>query len=316
VTRDLAVGFLVALVACGLLTACVLAIMRRLPARQTVRDDGPPTHLSKQGTPHMGGVAIVLSVLVAPLLVGLVDRRTMAVAAVILGFALIGFLDDAMKVRRAGGKGWQARYRILCQTGIAIAFALYACKHFGAVVRAGGDTWTWSAWLWIPVCVLAVVGAGNAANLTDGLDGLLAGTGAICAMALCLAAVSYDQPSGAAMAVILSGACVGFLWLNARPARIWMGDTGSLAIGSGLAAIAMVSGLLLPFVIAAGVLIAEALSVVVQVACFKRTGRRVFRMAPVHHHFELAGWPEPVVVRRFWIAGAALAILAVLVAHP
>jgi phospho-N-acetylmuramoyl-pentapeptide-transferase len=310
------VGFLVAMATCGLLTACVLAIMRRLPARQTVRDDGPPTHLSKQGTPHMGGVAIVLSVLVTPLLVGLVDRRAMAVAAAVLGFALIGFLDDAMKVRRPAGKGWKARYRIACQTAIAVAFAVYAYTHFGGVVRAGAGTWVWSAWLWIPVCVLAVVGAGNAANLTDGLDGLLAGTGAMCAMVLCLAAVSYDEPSGAVMAVILSGACVGFLWFNARPARIWMGDTGSLAIGAGLAATAMVSGLLLPFAIAAGVLIAEALSVVVQVACFKRTGRRVFRMAPVHHHFELAGWSEPIVVRRFWMAGAALALVAVLVGHP
>ncbi|MFQ6098264.1 MAG: phospho-N-acetylmuramoyl-pentapeptide-transferase [Armatimonadota bacterium] len=313
-TETLVIGFLVAAALSGLLTACVLHVMRRLPVRQTVRDDGPASHLSKQGTPHMGGVAIALTILAVSPMLGAADRRVAAVVATALGFAAIGFVDVVMKAFRPAGKGWKARYRILLQAAVATAFAGYVHARFGGVVKGvfAGVAWTWPTWLWAPVCVLAVVGAGNAANLTDGLDGLLAGVAAICATALCLTALTHGESGAAALSAVLAGACVGFLFLNARPAKIWMGDTGSLAIGAALGAIAMAYGLLIPFVIAAGVLVAEAASVVVQVY-YKRTGRRVFRMAPLHHHLELSGWSEPVVVRRFWIVGAALTVASILV---
>ncbi|MDA8393495.1 MAG: phospho-N-acetylmuramoyl-pentapeptide-transferase [Actinomycetota bacterium] len=297
---------------------------------QQIRDDGPSRHSTKAGTPTMGGVAIVVAI-VAGWLAGHVVRDTpftwsgALVMVAVAGAGLVGLVDDWVKVRRQRSLGLNKRAKMAGQLLVALAFAVGAVylAHVSTVLaftRVGIDVADLHAAGWIAWAILVMTGTSNAVNLTDGLDGLAAGSMSFAAV--CMVIIGYWQfrhpsfyhvPSALDLSlggVAILGACTGFLWWNAAPARIFMGDTGALALGAGLAALAleMKVDLLLPVV--GGLFVLVTLSVVIQVASFRLFGRRVFRMAPLHHHFELAGWPETTVIVRFWIVAGLFAGVA------
>ena len=278
-----------------------LPLLHRLKYGQSIREEGPASHQQKSGTPTMGGVMIVLAVTAATLLFAPLTVTTLLALFIFLGHFLLGFAD-----------GLRAYQKLLGQLGIALVTILIG-RHL-----LGHDTSVWvpvlgtsldiGAWYYVLV-VFVLVGTSNAVNLTDGLDGLAAGTVAVAALFYAMLLYGTDSSLMAFSAAII-GACVGFLWYNHHPARIFMGDTGSLALGGALAGIAILSRTeaLLPIV---GIIfVCEALSVILQVASFKTRGKRIFRMSPIHHHFELGGWCETRVVYTFWGVGALGALLA------
>ena len=312
----LAIAVIMAAVICAVATRAVLRELQHRGVTQSVRDDGPEAHLEKANTPTMGGLAIIPTIVVVALLcghaLGLIGIRVYLVIAVTVAYALVGLLDDLAKTTSGKPTGWLARYKILAGLLIAVLFVA------GVVYAAGSSGEQWHSallWLWAPLGVFVVVGGANAVNLTDGLDGLAAGLATICAMALAVILYIAGDAEMALVAAVVAGASAGFLGLNAHPAKIFMGDVGSLGLGAALAAIAVMGRVEWLFALAAAVFIWEAISVMIQVIYFKRTGgKRVFRMAPYHHHLELCGWAEPTVVLRMWLVGAACAVLAIIVA--
>ncbi|GCD89287.1 phospho-N-acetylmuramoyl-pentapeptide-transferase [Nocardioides sp. LS1] len=314
---------------------------------QLIRDDGPTTHHTKRGTPTMGGAAVVVSVLVGYATSKLVtseepSRSALLVLFLLVGMAGVGFLDDFIKVRLQRSLGLRSRAKLIGQTVVGLVFGVLALltgsgdgeaavSHRISLVREVGP-----ALPWVLVMVLIwfmVNGASNATNLIDGLDGLLTGSAAMvfsayvfigiwqnnhaCGSAGGAIGVCYDVPAAldlATLAAAMTGACFGFLWWNASPARIILGDTGSLALGAAMAGLALVTRTELLLVVLGGLYVAVTGSVMIQVSWFKLTrrmtgtGRRVFRMTPLHHHFELLGWEQVTVVIRFWIvAGISVA---------
>ncbi|MDP9163496.1 MAG: phospho-N-acetylmuramoyl-pentapeptide-transferase [Pseudomonadota bacterium] len=293
---------------------------------QPIRADGPQSHLAKRGTPTMGGLLILISMMVSVLLwMDLSNPYVWACLLVTAGFGLIGFLDDYDKVKKASHKGLSGKSRLVMEFVIAGVATWLMVRHHGThlyvpfyngpVIDIG--------WLYIPFGAFVIVAFGNSVNLTDGLDGLATMPVIIAALAFFL--ISYlvgnakfatylgipHVPGAGDLAVLtlaIVGAGLAFLWFNAPPAAVFMGDTGSLALGGALGAIAVATHHELVLAIIGGLFVLEAVSVVVQVFWFKRTGRRVFRMAPIHHHFEHLGWSEPTVVIRFWIIAFVLAI--------
>ncbi len=298
---------------------------------QPIRDDGPERHIiAKQGTPTMGGFLILLALSVATLLwADLTNRYVWAVLIVTIGFGLIGFADDYLKVTRANTRGVPGRIKLVCEILIAVAAAWWVMDIMPPAIATSlavpffKDLLIDFGWLFIAVAALVMVGASNAVNLTDGLDGLAIGPVIIAASTFAMITylvgnavfANYLQinfvPGAGELAVYcgaLVGAGLGFLWFNAPPAMVFMGDTGSLGIGGGIGAVAVVSKHELVLAIVGGLFVLETVSVIVQVASFKMTGRRVFRMAPLHHHFEQKGWAEPTIVIRFWIIAVILAL--------
>ena len=289
---------------------------------------GPP-HEAKAGTPTMGGVAIVGSMLVGYLVAhlrrGTIFTNTgLIVVLTIFGAATVGFLDDWIKVSNARNLGLNKRMKMLGLLVVAVGFGLLMVKvtrvHTGlAFTRFNNPGWHLTATGWVLLAVVMIVSTSNAVNVTDGLDGLAAGSAIYAFIAFTVVAFwGFRHPEIykidhaldlSVISVSMAGACSGFLWWNAAPARIIMGDTGSLAIGTGLASLAMATNahLLLPIV--CGLYVAETVSVILQIISYRRFGRRIFRMSPVHHHFELKGWPETTVIIRFWIlAGICTAV--------
>jgi len=298
---------------------------------QPIRADGPATHLSKVGTPTMGGLMIMSGVLVSTLLwANLSSPYVWSVLLVTTGFGLIGLYDDYLKVTKASHKGFSGRARLAIEASIA-AVAVLVMIFFGdrelhtSLALPFVKDWTIELGFFAVVFgAFVIVGAGNAVNLTDGLDGLAIVPVMIAAASFGLIAYlsgnavfsDYLQihhvPGTGELAVLIGaliGAGLGFLWFNAPPAAIFMGDTGSLALGGMLGAIAVATKHEIVLVIIGGIFVMEALSVIIQVASFKMTGKRVFRMAPIHHHFEQLGWTEPQVVIRFWIVAVVLALI-------
>jgi phospho-N-acetylmuramoyl-pentapeptide-transferase len=293
---------------------------------QPIRDDGPQTHLAKVGTPTMGGLMILTSVSISLLLwMDMRNEYVWACIFVMMGFGLVGFMDDYDKVKKRSHKGVSGRVRLMFEFFIA-ALAVTMITRFsgtelylplvkGPVADFG--------WFYVAFAATVIVAFGNAVNLTDGLDGLATMPVIIACIAFMLIAylvgnVKYagylgiPYVKGAGDLTILCGAIVGaglaFLWFNAPPAAVFMGDTGSLALGGVLGTIAVTAKHEFVLAIIGGLFVVEALSVIIQVFWFKRTGRRVFRMAPIHHHFEQLGWAEPTVVIRFWIVAFVLAL--------
>ncbi len=293
---------------------------------QPIRSDGPQSHLAKRGTPTMGGLLILTSVAISVLL--WMDLRNVYVWACLLvtgGFGLIGFLDDYDKVKKAHHAGLSGKTRLVLEFLIA-AFATWL------MVRANGtglhlpfikETVLDIGWFYIAFGAFVIVAFGNAVNLTDGLDGLATMPVIIASLAFVLFAYLVGNakfatylgiphvPGAGDLTVLLLaiiGACLAFLWFNAPPAAVFMGDTGSLALGGALGAVAVATHHEFALVIVGGIFVVEALSVIIQVAVYKRTGKRVFLMAPIHHHFEHLGWSEPTVVIRFWIISFVLAL--------
>ena len=299
---------------------------------QPIREDGPETHFKKRGTPTMGGLMILVSVIVSTLLwVDIKNAYTWIVLLVTAGFGLVGFIDDYQKLTKRNARGVPGKVRLLIQIGIATVATL-------AIMRVAGpgehltsiaipffkDWWLPLGSLFIAFAVFVMVGASNAVNLTDGLDGLA--TVPVLIVALCFGLIAYlvgnvvfsgylqivHVPGAGELTVFcgaLVGACLGFLWFNAPPAQVFMGDTGSLALGSSIGAIALIIKHEIVLAIIGGLFVMETVSVIIQVASFKMTGKRVFKMAPIHHHFEKLGWSEPTVVIRFWIIACILALI-------
>lgn len=294
---------------------------------QQVRDDGPETHLVKQGTPTMGGLVMLLAVVLAVVLIGYPAAETYVLLGAILLTGALGLFDDASKVVHERSLGLTPKAKLVGQFAIATAFGIVAVNCFGieptvpipfvATLDLGllttvvplGDEGLALPWLYLIFVDVLLVGMCNAVNLTDGLDGLAAGT--VMIVMIVMAAIAYrsDLLEPAIVSAALAGACVGFLWFNAYPASIFMGDTGSLALGMGLGCLAVLTKTEAVVIIIGGLFVAEALSVMIQVFHFKRTGKRVFLMAPLHHHFEKKGWSETKVVVRFWIISGMCAAI-------
>lgn len=327
---DLFVSGATALVVSLLGTGVLCRLLARWGVGQQIRADGPAEHSAKAGTPTMGGVAIVAGFVAGWLASHALPDSPFTwsgdlVVFAVVGAGAVGFADDLVKVRRRRSLGLNKRSKLAGQLVVGVLFALGALRlaHVSTVlafIRVSPGIVDLGAIGWAVWAVLVLTGSSNAVNLTDGLDGLAAGA-SVFAFA-CLVIIGYWQfrhtgvyhiPAAldlADEAAALLAATTGFLWWNAAPARIFMGDTGSLALGAGLAAIAlqMKIDLLLPII--AGLFVIVTLSVIIQVASFRLFHRRVFRMAPLHHHFELAGWPETTVIVRFWILAGLFAALA------
>jgi phospho-N-acetylmuramoyl-pentapeptide-transferase len=322
-----------ALVVCFL---CGPAVIRWLKARQVhgqpIRTDGPESHLlTKKGTPTMGGFIILLGLSVATLLwADLTNQYVWAVLLVTVGFGAVGFADDYLKLTRRNHKGLPGRLRLLLEITVALIAALWVMRITPAPLSDALAVPFLKAvlinlgWFFPAFAVIVMVGASNAVNLTDGLDGLAIVPVMIAAG--CFALISYlvgntvfanylqlHFVSGSGELMVFCGALVGaslgFLWFNAPPAMVFMGDTGSLSVGGALGAISVITKHELVLIMIGGLFVLETVSVIVQVISFKLTGRRVFRMAPLHHHFEQKGWAEPTIVIRFWIIAFILALI-------
>ncbi|WP_370189550.1 phospho-N-acetylmuramoyl-pentapeptide-transferase [Qipengyuania sp.] len=294
---------------------------------QPIREDGPQSHLAKRGTPTMGGLMILISLSLAVLVwMDLRNPFIWAVLAVTLGFGLIGFLDDYDKVTKASHKGVSARVRLLMEFAVAGVASYLAVSQINTFLYVPfiNNFGIELGFFYYIFAAIVIVGAGNAVNLTDGLDGLAtmpviiaAGTFALIAYLVgrvdfsSYLGIPYVEGAGelAIFCAAIMGAGLAFLWFNAPPAAVFMGDTGSLALGGALGAIAVATHHEVVLAIVGGLFVFEALSVIIQVFWFKRTGKRVFRMAPIHHHFEQLGWSESKVVIRFWIVAIILALM-------
>ncbi len=322
------VSFLLALFT----TPLLIRYLRAHKFGQRIREDGPQTHLVKEGTPTMGGIVIVGAAMLG-YLVGHIgtsvsfSRAGILAASVTLASSLVGFADDIISIRNARNLGLNKRTKFVAQLAIAVTFAVLAVVWVKtsttlSFTRFDFPGWELGAIGWGVLAVLMLVGSSNAVNLTDGLDGLAAGSSTFCFGVLAIIGYwqfrhsftqnLYQLPSAldlALVAVALVGGCLGFLWWNAAPAKIIMGDTGSLAIGTGLAALCALMNLDILLIVIGGLFVVETASVILQVFSFRVFGRRLFKMAPIHHHFELKGWPETTVIIRFWILSGLLAAL-------
>jgi len=294
---------------------------------QPIREDGPQSHLAKRGTPTMGGLMILISLSLSVLVwMDLRNPFIWACLAVTLGFGLIGFLDDYDKVSKASHKGVSARVRLLMEFAVAGVAAYITVSQINTFVYVPfvNDFGVELGAFYYVFAAVVIVGAGNAVNLTDGLDGLatmpvIIAAGTFALIAYLVGRVDYSEYLGiphvagagelAIFCAAIMGAGLAFLWFNAPPAAVFMGDTGSLALGGALGAIAVATHHEIVLAIVGGLFVFEALSVIIQVFWFKRTGKRVFRMAPIHHHFEQLGWSESKVVIRFWIVSIVLALM-------
>jgi phospho-N-acetylmuramoyl-pentapeptide-transferase len=303
------VGFAVAVLA----ASALLGVLRRFDVRQRAYEDAPRSHRSKTGTPTMGGLAFVIALLV----LCLTERAALLPALVFLVVvcAGIGAIDDVLAIRQGANRGLRARTKFLA-TALVAAIFLRAISSEPSLFPAnvlfhGSSLWlTAPHWLWLILGILAVTGTIHAVNLTDGLDGLATGTVLPPLIVLALVAVRLTLPGAALAAAAGVGACAGFLLFNRHPAKLFMGDTGSLALGALLSGTAIVTGEMLLLLLVGAVFVAEALSVIVQVTYFKASGgKRIFRMSPLHHHFELGGWPETKVTTRFWLASLLCSLI-------
>ena len=317
-------AFVVTFIITVVLGKIAIPMLRSLHAQQSIREEGPESHQAKAGTPTMGGafmmIALVLGVAIfAPWNVG-----TGMLLFLTLGHCLLGFFDDFVKAVKKRNLGLTAKQKLLGQFILAAIF----CYCITEIMVIPTTLWIPVAdihlqlgWAYYVLAFLIIVGATNAVNLTDGLDGLASGTSAVAAIAFSvigLMAASTTNSAGAEsvayFGAIVAAVCLGFLVYNVNPAEVFMGDTGSLALGGAFAAMAILTKTELLLVVIGGIFVMEALSVIIQVISFKTRGVRVFKMSPIHHHFELSGWAEQTVVNRFWFGGAVLAVIGVVLA--
>lgn len=276
---------------------------------QQIREEGPAEHHEKAGTPTMGGLIIFLAISIPFIALSDRDPASLAVLGVALGCALIGFVDDFLKLVKRRSLGLSARWKLLFQLGLAIGLWWVARYEVGLApqlqIRIADATVPLSDGLYLLFIFLVIAGSSNAVNLTDGLDGLAAGCCGIVLLAYtAITFITGEQENLSMLSACLVGACIGFLWFNAFPASIFMGDTGSLGLGGAIGALAVMTQTEILLILIGGIFVIEALSVALQVAFFKLFQRRILLMAPVHHHFELMGWSETKIMLRFWIIAA------------
>lgn len=308
----LIIGFILSLI----IGYIFIPMLTRLKVGQVVRDDGPKTHLGKNGTPTMGGVIILLAILLVSGLYSLKYPDILPILMVTLGFGIIGFIDDYIKIvlkRSMGLRAWQKMLGLLI---ISTVFVIYLIE----VKRIGTEIYIpfFNLFLdipklvYIPFAIIVMLASTNSLNLTDGLDGLATGVTVIIMAFFTIVSMAMEDMASIIFCSTLTGACLGFLTYNINPAKVFMGDTGSLALGGAFSAVALYLQMPLILLIVAGVCVLEALSVIIQVAVFKKTGKRVFKMAPLHHHFELCGWSEMTVVWFFWGLTILLSIIGLI----
>ncbi len=317
---------LIALLVVIILTPFLIRLLKAEHIGQQVRDDGPQTHLVKSGTPTMGGIVMLVAVAAATFIVGVPDPETYLLLGTVLLTGLLGLVDDISSIAHARSLGLTPAAKLIFQFLISLMFILCAVNILDVspvvdipfVCQLDLGIWTTNIplgadgslsipWLYVIFDLILLMGLSNAVNLTDGLDGLASGT--VMMVMIVMAAIAYRENllEPAIFSAAIAGACVGFLWYNSHPADIFMGDTGSLALGQALGCLAVVTKTEFIVIIIGGLFVAEALSVIIQVVHFQRTGNRVFLMAPLHHHFEKKGWSETKVVVRFWIISGLLA---------
>ncbi len=310
--RTISISFLITLI----LGPIMIPLLRRLKIGQSVRDDGPKTHLKKSGTPTMGGIIIFIALVITVLTSGMLNKDMYVLLISTFGFGLIGFIDDYIKVVKRRSLGLRAYQKLIGQIILATILAVYqsSTSVLGTklIVPFLSNQYLDLGPLYIPFIAFVVVGTVNSVNLTDGLDGLASGVTLIVLSFFGLIALNWGMGSISIFSTALAGACLGFLIHNAHPAKVFMGDTGSLALGGAVSAIAILLNIPLVIPIVGGIYFVEALSVIIQVASFKLTGKRVFLMAPLHHHYEQKGWKETKVVAVFWTATVILCLVGIL----
>ena len=311
---DYAVAFGLALVSTLVFGKIGIPLLQRLKAQQSIREDGPQAHLAKAGTPTMGGLFMMLALVVAVCIVPPYSVTLWMLLFLTLGHGVLGFSDDFIKAVKRRNLGLTAKQKLLGQAALAIIFC-YISIAYAALPTT----------LWIPLVditvdlgyayyVLAfiiILGTTNAVNLTDGLDGLATGISAIAGAAFAVVGLLVGSLSVTFFGIVVSAVCLGFLYFNANPAKVFMGDTGSLALGGAFAGMAIATKSELLLIVIGFVFVVEALSVILQVASFKTRGVRIFRMSPIHHHFELGGWSERKVVYVFWAVSLVMALLGI-----
>jgi len=306
----------------------IIPMLRRLKFGQQVQDDGPKTHLKKAGTPTMGGIIILIPISIVSVILskGPLDF-TLAAVLVTLGFGIIGFMDDFIKIMKRRSLGLRAYQKLIAQIAIGVVFSFYAYRNIGSSIIVPFTQLEWDlGLLYIPAMTFIIIGTVNSVNFTDGLDGLASGVTLIVAAALSIIAgsmasimreegmeyIAANYGNLMVFAGALAGACLGFIRFNAYPAQVFMGDTGSMGLGGAVAALSVLLRIPLLLPIIGGIYMAETLSVIIQVISFRLTGKRVFRMSPLHHHFELSGMGETKVVTMFMIATTLLCLIGLL----
>ncbi len=305
----LLISFLVTVVL-GFIT---LPILKKAKANQIIRDDGPKTHLTKAGTPTMGGIIILVTILILSIVLCFQFPHILPFALFVFAFGIIGFIDDFRKLILKNPKGLLPKYKMLGLTIVAVAFVAYL--QFG--LNLGTDIFIpffniffeLPMWLYILFSIFVILSCTNSLNLTDGLDGLATGIMVIIMTFFTVVSVMYNCLEMSLFSSIVVGSCIGFLLFNLKPAKMFMGDTGSLALGGAFCAVALYLKLPLVLIIVAGICVFEAISVIIQVLYYKKTKKRFFKMAPLHHHFELSGMTEWQVVWLFWIITIALCVI-------
>jgi len=307
-----AAAFVLALIAGPI---CI-PFLRRLKFGQTVRDDGPQSHLKKMGTPTIGGLIFMIPITIVALYYSQKYPNIIPLLLTTLGFTAIGFIDDFIKVVKKRKDGLFAGQKTFMQLLVCVAFAFYVIRYTeaGSSIVIPFTNFVIQPWLYFLFIVIFMYFFSNAVNLTDGLDGLCAGVTLV--IAIFFTIVSLTNPEWGYIKVFsaaMAGGCLGFLAFNIHPAKVFMGDTGSLALGGAITAIVIMMRMPLILIIVGGVYLMEAISVILQVGSFKLTGKRIFKMAPIHHHFELKGWRETKVVAVFIIATVMLAILSLVI---
>lgn len=291
----------------------VIPILKKLKVGQVVRDDGPKSHLKKSGTPTMGGIIMLLVIMLVSAVSAIKYPTILPVALLTLGYGVVGFLDDFIKLVLKNPTGLKPKYKMLGLIIISVAFILY-------LLSTGFTTETYlpilktyillPKWVYIPCAVFIMLACTNSLNLTDGLDGLATGVNAIIMIFFTFISLVFGSKEMSIFSAIVTGASIGFLVFNIYPAKIFMGDTGSLALGGAFCGVALLLKIPLILIVVAGVCVVEALSVILQVSYFKATkGKRLFKMAPIHHHLELSGWKETKIVAMFWSITAVLCVL-------
>lgn len=312
IIRTVGMAFLITLI----LGPIIIPLLKRFNIGQSIREEGPKSHLSKSGTPTMGGIIIFIALIITVFSSGIITRDMYVLIFSTFGFGLIGFVDDYIKVVKKRNLGLKAYQKLIGQIILAIILALYQSNTsvLGTKVIVPFLKYQYLdlGILYVPFIAFVVVGTVNSVNLTDGLDGLASGVTLIVLSFFGLISMNWGMDSVSIFSSALSGACLGFLIHNAYPAKVFMGDTGSMALGGAVSAIAILLNIPLIIPIVGGIYFAEALSVIIQVISFKLTGKRVFLMSPLHHHFEHKGWKETKVVTVFWVVTVLLCLVGII----
>lgn len=293
----------------------LIPILKRLRIGQSIREEGPKSHIKKTGTPTMGGIIFLIALIIAVFTSGQVDKNTYVLLFATLGFGLIGFIDDYIIIAKKRNLGLKPYQKLIGQFIFALLLAIYqySISQVGTklIIPFVAGKYLDLGIFYIPFIVFVIIGTVNSVNLTDGLDGLASGVTLIVLSFFAVVSFSMGEASISIFSIALAGACLGFLMHNAYPAKIFMGDTGSLALGGAISALAVLLNLPLLIPIVGGIYLIEAMSVILQVGSFKLTGKRIFLMSPLHHHYEQKGWKETKIVVIFWMFTVLLCIVGI-----